>query len=335
MMKEKSMGEIMLYKIKGKTEVEVKLENETVWLSQKQMAMLFDKDYKTISEHIRNIYQERELDKNPTVWNFQTVQKEWWKLVKRSIVYYNLDVIISVGYRVKSLRGTQFRIRATQRLKDYLIKWYALNTKRLEETKLNELEQVVALIKKNIHHTELSHQETTWLLNVITHYTHSRILLQKYDEGSLTLPDGEYKLTAELTYQEAIKAIDDMRTNFLFQNYVSELFGIERNNEFRWILESIYQKFDDQELYPTVEEKAAHLLFFIVKNHPFTDGNKKIWAFLFLRFLAKNNCLYRDDGAKKIDDHTLVAITLLVATCDSNQKDMIIKLILNFLVTQE
>ena len=147
----------------------------------------------------------------------------------------------------------------------------------------------------------------------------------------MTLPDGKYQVTTQLTYQEAIQAIEDMRTNFLFQNYVSELFGIERNNEFKGILESIYQKFDGQELYPTVEEKAAHLLFFIIKNHPFTDGNKKIGAFLFLRFLAKNNCLYRDDGAKKIDDHTVVAITLLVATCDTNQKDMIIKLILNFL----
>lgn len=325
-------GEIMLYKANdGTTEIDVKFENDTVWLSQKQMAELFDRDSNTIWEHIQNVFQEKELNKKATTRNFRVVQKEWWKLVKRSIMYYNLDVIISVWYRVKSLRGTQFRIRATQRLKDYLIKWYALNTKRLEETKLDQLEQVVALIKKNIDHAELSHQETTWLLNVITHYTHSRILLQKYDEGSLTLPDGKYTLTAELTYQEAIKAINDMRTNFLFQNYVSELFGIERNKELKWILESIYQKFDGQELYPSVEEKAAHLLFFVVKNHPFTDGNKKIWAFLFLRFLAKNHCLYRDDGAKKIDDHTLVAITLLVATCDSSQKEMIIRLILNFL----
>ncbi|EKD25515.1 MAG: hypothetical protein ACD_80C00040G0002 [uncultured bacterium (gcode 4)] len=319
----------------GEIQVTITLENETLWLPQKKIAELFGVDVRTINDHIQNIYKSSELTENWTIRKNRIVQKEWKRKVSREVFFYNLDIIIAVGYRVNSTKATQFRIRATNILKDYLIKGYALNHKRLEETKLDELQQVVALIKKNIAHAELSHQETTWLLNVITHYTHSWILLQQYDEGSLIFPDGNYKLTAEITYQEAIKSINDMRTNFLFQNYVSELFGIERNNEFKWILESIYQKFDGQELYPTVEEKAAHLLFFIVKNHPFADGNKKIWAFLFLRFLAKNNCLYNADGSKKIDDHTVVAITLLVATCDMNQKNMIIRLILNFLAKQE
>lgn len=332
MKEEKSMGEIMLYKANdGTTEIDVKFENDTVWLSQKQMAELFGTSIPNILMHIRNIRAEDELSKKATIKKYLIVQKEGVRYVSREIDYYNLDMIISIWYRVNSKKGTQFRIRATQRLKDYLIKGYALNQKRLEETKLNDLEQVVALIKKNLNHGELSYKELTGLLEVATHYTHSRILLQKYDEGSLLLPDVHHELTAEITYQEAMKSINDMRTNFLFSQYVSEFFGIERNNEFTWILERIYQKFDDQELYPSVEEKAANLLFFIVKNHPFADGNKKIGAFIFLRFLAKNNCLYRVDGSKKIDDHTLVAITLLIASCDPHQKDMLVKLIINFL----
>lgn len=325
--------EILLYQDpNGQTEINVKFENETVWLSQKQMAKLFDRDSDTIWDHIQNIFEEWELQEKTTTGNFPVVQKEWNREIKRNVNFYNLDVIISVWYRVKSLRWTQFRIRATQKLKDYLIKWYAINQKRLEETKLSELEQVVSLIKKNIEHAWLSHQETAGLLGVITNYTHSWIILQKYDEWTLQLPKLNHQLIADLTYQEAKKAVIQMKEKFLPENQVSELFGIERNNEFKWILESIYQRFWDQELYPSIEEKAAHLLFFIVKNHPFTDWNKKIWAFLFLRFLAKNNCLYRSDWTKKIDDHTLVAITLLVATCDNNQKEMIIKLILNFIV---
>lgn len=329
-------GEILLYKAKdGKTQIEVKFEKETVRLSQKQMATLFDKDYKTIYEHIRNIYKEREVEEKSTIWKSQTVQIEGTREVKRDIILYNIDIIISVGYRVKSLRGTQFRIRATQRLKDYLIKGFALNQKRLEETKLLELEQMVSLIKKNIEHKWLSHKETKGLLNVITHYTYSRVLLQKYDEGSLHLPDMHDELKSELTYKEAKEAIQEMKKKFLPKKQVSELFWIERNDELKGILQCVYQSFDKQPLYPTIEEKATHLLYFIIKNHPFSDWNKKIWAFLFLRFLAKNWCLYNADGSKKIDDATLVAITLLVATCDKNQKDMIIKLILNFLVKKE
>lgn len=173
------------------------------------------------------------------------------------------------------------------------------------------------------------------MLNVITRYTYSRILLQKYDESELMLPDMHDELKAELTYKEAIDAVSEMKKKFLPNKQVSKLFGIERNDEFRGILQSIYQSFDGQPLYPSVEEKAAHLLFFIVKNHPFADDNKKIGAFLFLRFLAKNGCLYHPDGSKKLDDATVVAITLLVATCDKEQKEMVIRLILNFLAKKE
>jgi len=324
--------EIILYKEKNwKTQIEVKFENDTVWLNQKQMATLFDKDVNTVWEHISNIYKELELDKNPTTRKSRVVQKEGNRETKRQITFYNLDVIISVGYRVKSLRWTQFRIWATQKLKDYLLKGFALNQKRLEETKLNELEQVVSLIKKNIEHKWLSRKETEGLLYVITQYTSSRVLLAKYDEWELELPKLQHKLKAELTYKEAKEAIQQMKDKFMPGKHVSELFGIERNDEFKGILESIYQWFDGEDIYPTVEEKSAHLLFFIIKNHPFADGNKKIWAFLFLRFLAKNGCLYNKDGSKKIDNATVVAITLLVATCDNTQKETIIKLILNFL----
>ena len=271
------MGDILLYQAPdGSTEVNVTLEKDTVWLNQKQMADLFGKDYKTISEHIRNIYQEKELEKNPTIWKSQTVQLEGKRHVKRAVLLYNLDVIISVGYRVKSQRGTQFRIWATQRLKEYLLKGYLLNQKRLAETKLTELEHVVALIKRNIAHGGLSQEETSGLLHVITQYTHSWILLQKYDEESLQVPALHALLKEELTYQEALYAVEEMKKTFLPQGHVSQLFGVERNHEFKGIVQSIYQSFDGQDLYPSVEEKAAYLLYFVIKNHPFADGNKKI-----------------------------------------------------------
>lgn len=324
-----SMWEIILYKAPdGQTAIDVKFENDTVWLNQQQMAKLFDKARTTIVEHIQNVFSEWELSEKSVCREFRHTASDGKKYL---VKYYNLDVIISVGYRVKSKIWTQFRIRATSILKDYLIKWYALNAKRLEETKLNELEQVVALIRKNIKHAGLSHKQTAGLLEVITHYANSWVILAKYDEWELELPKMNYKLKAELTYKEALEAIQEMKKKFLPTKNVSEMFGIERNTSFKGILESIYQWFWWEELYPSVEEKAAYLLFFIVKNHPFSDGNKKIWAFLFLRFLAKNNCLYNNDWSKKMDDHTVVAITLLVATCDNNQKDMIVKLILNFL----
>ncbi len=322
-------GEIVLYKASdGSTEIDVKFENNTIRLPQKKIAELFGVDRSVITKHLRNIFKTWELSQNSVSAKFAHTAEDGKKYTTQ---FYNLDTIISVWYRVNSIQATHFRIWATEKLRDYLLKWYSLNQKRLEETKLNELEQVVALIKKNLVHWELSHKELSGLLEVATQYTHSRILLQKYDEWTLELPTMHNETKADITYQEAIKSINDMKSNFLFSEYVSELFGIERNNEFKGILESIYQRFEGQELYPSVEEKAAHLLFFIVKDHPFCDGNKKIGAFLFLWFLAKNNCLYTADGAKKIDDATLVAITLLVATCDNNQKDMIIKLILNFI----
>ncbi|MFA7718107.1 MAG: RhuM family protein [Candidatus Absconditabacterales bacterium] len=312
----------------GGISVDIVIRDETTRVSQKDMAKVFGIQRPAITKHLNNVFKEGELQENSVSSILEHTASDG-KNYKTT--FYNLDAVIAVGYRVNSSKATKFRIWATKILKEYILKGFALNQKRLEETKLNELEQVLALIKKNIQHGELSHQETAGLLNVVTGYTHSWILLQKYDEGSLELPATHDEDIAEITYKEAIKAITDMRTNFLFQQYVSELFGIERNNEFKGILEGVYQKFGGQELYPSVEEKAAHLLFFIVKNHPFADGNKKIGAFMFLWFLAKNNCLYAADGSKKIDDHTLVAITLLVATCDTTQKEMIIKLILNFL----
>ena len=308
--------------------VDVVLENETMRLPQKKIGELFGVERSVITKHIRNIFKTWELSQNSVSANFAHTAKDGKTY---QTTFYNLDVVIAVGYRTNSTKATKFRIRATKVLKEYILKWFSLNQKRLEETKLDELEQVVSLIKKNLEHGELSHTELTGLLELATHYTSSRILLQKYDEGSLSLPTHQAECTAEIGYQEAMKAIHEMKTNFLFSQYVSELFGIERNHAFQGILESIYQQFDGQELYPSIEEKAAHLLFFIVRDHPFADGNKKIGAFLFLRFLAKNNCLYTSSGTKKIDDHTLVALTLLVASCESSQKEMMIKLIVNFI----
>jgi len=328
---EEKTWSIVLYKASdGTSVIDVNFEWETVWLNEDQMAKLFGKGKTTINEHIINIYKEWELEKNLTM----TKQRKTGNsgLSTKPTNYYNLDVIISVGYRVKSLNGTKFRIRATQKLKDYLIQWYVLNQKRLSETGLKTFEKAIILIKKNIENNILTDQETKGMLSLVTNYAYSWIVLQKYDEGTLSLENLNIIKTSKLKYEESMTAINDMKKELLPKDEVSKMFGIEKNAWLKWILNQINQTFDKQELYPSVEEKAAALLYFTIKNHPFVDWNKKIWAFLFVFFLAKNKCLYRSNGEKRIDDNTLIALTLLIATSENSEKEMILKLVANFLL---
>ena len=323
------MNEIEIYKSPdNKIELQVNLENETVWLSQKQMAELFDKDSDTIGLHLKNIYLEQELIEKSTTEFFSVVQTEGKRKVTRNIKYFNLDAIISVGYRVNSKRGTQFRQWATQRLKDYLVKGYAINQKRLAEAenRFNELKQAIQLFDKVAQAKEISGNEAQGLLKVLSDFTVALDILDKYDHQTLKIKKSKSKEVFRISYKEAIKAIEGLKNKF----GGSALFGNEKDKSFKGSLAGIYQTFDGKDLYPTVEEKAAHLLYFVVKNHSFTDGNKRIAAFLFVWFLERNNLLYYL-GKKVIDDNALVALTLMIAESNPDDMNMMIKVIVNLI----
>ncbi len=329
-MKDANNQKIILYKAEdGSFTVDVKLEEGTVWLSQRQMTELFNKDKRTISEHVQNVFEEGELKKDSTVRNFRTVQKEGNREIERDIEYYNLDVIISVGYRVKSQEGTQFRIWATQRLKDHLIKGYTFNDKRLQEKGFEEFEEAVALIKKTLETKELTTNEATGLLKVITDYANSWFLLQKYDEEALVEPKEKVISEYVLDYSEVQIAVSELKQSLITKKETSELFGQERDS-LEGVLGNVYQTFDGVDLYASIEEKSAYILYFIIKDHPFVDGNKRIGSFLFILFLAKHNYLEDSYGERKFNDNALVALALLIAESEPRQKELIIKLVMNF-----
>ena len=321
-------SEIVIYiATDGSTAINVQLKDETVWLTQAQMVLLFQQTKQNISLHMNNIFKEKELDRNSVVKDSLTTAKDG-KQYKTS--FYNLDVIISVGYRVKSKRGTQFRIWANQVLKDYLVKGFALNENRLKEQtkeKLLELQRTVKMIQTVVGQKKLSSDEAMGLLNIISDYTLALDVLDKYDHEQLKISGTEKKQKFRIDEAQAQKAIDTLRKKFKS----SSLFGKEKDESFKSSLATIYQTFDKKELYPSVEEKAAHLLYFVVKNHSFVDGNKRIAAFLFVWFLERNSLLYRKDGSKRIADNALVALTLLIAESNSDEKDMMIKVIVNLI----
>ncbi len=326
---ELNKGEIVIYKSKGgKTSLEVKLEKDTVWLSQKQMAELFDCSTDNISLHLKNIFKSKELDKNQVTEDSSVTATDGKKY---KVKQFNLDAIISIGYRINSIRGTQFRVWASQVLKDHLIKGYTINPKRLPETNLRELEEAIALIKNTIQTKQLTNDESTGLLKVITDYANSWILLQKYDSNKLEDPKKKHKPKYELTYKKAIEAISKLKADLKSKKEASDLFGNERDESFEGIIGNIYQTFGGEDLYPSIEDKASHLLYFIIKDHPFTDGNKRIGAFLFILFLSNNGYLFKANGERKINDNALVALALLIAESNPKQKDTMIKLVMNFL----
>jgi len=308
------------------------LQKQTIWWNLNQIAELFWKDKSNISRHIKNIYKTWELSQEQTVAFFATVQKEWDKLVERNIEYFNLDMILSIWYRVNSSQATKFRIWANNILKEYLIKGYTINQNRLQEKWLKELENTMNLIKKSLKSWDLSKDEALWLLDIITNYTNSWLLLQNYDEDNLDKHWKTKKLNYKLESKEAFESILKLKQNLIDKKEASQLFAQLRDT---WWLESIfwnlYQTFWWKELYETTEEKAANLLYFVVKDHPFSDWNKRSWAFLFILFLAKNNILFDKTWNKKINDRALVAITLLIAESNPKDKDLMTKLLINLI----
>jgi prophage maintenance system killer protein len=320
-------GEIIIYQPKtGGPRFEVALEKENIWVEQSKIAKLFNVDRSVITKHINNIFESGELSPK------SNVQKMHIPLSDKPVRFYNLDVIISVGYRVNSKIATKFRVWATRIIKDHVIKGYTLNQKRLKETNLIDLEQAVEMVKHALETKKLKGAEAKGLLEVITKYAQSWVLLQKYDEEKLSLPAKLSRPKYQLDYEEAIADISKLKSDLLNKKQAADLFGTERERALAGIIGNIYQTFGNKELYPSIETKAAHLLYFIIKDHPFTDGNKRIGSFLFIVFLSKNNYLLDKKGERKFNDNALVALALLIAESDPKQKEMLIKLIMNFLI---
>lgn len=316
------MNKIELYKSpSGETQIQVRFEKESVWLSLNQISELFGRDKSVISRHLNNIFKTEELHRDSVVAKNATTASDG-KIYQ--VDYYNLDAIISVGYRVNSKHGTQFRIWATQRLKEYLIQGYSINKKRLDE-----LNQVIQLIEKS-EESQLT-DESKGLLNILKNYTKSFILLNQYDTQSLDLKELNENITYEIQYQEAVEGIKQLKLELIDKKEATELFGKEKDNSFTGILKSIVQTFDGKYFYPTIEEQASNLFYFVIKGHPFIDGNKRIGAFLFVWFLEKNKHLLNQEGKIKINDNALTAIALLVAQSNPNEKDIMIKLICNLI----
>ena len=311
----------------GNTQIDVRFENETVWLTQAQMAELFLTDRTSIVRHINNIYKAEELEREATCAKIAQVQTEGGRQVTRTIPYFNLDMIISVGYRVNSKRGVKFRQWANRVLKDYLVKGYAVN-ERIHKEQIGELRQLVGMLGRTIQNQPLlSTDETNALFNVVTDYTYALDTLDSYDYQRLTVSDTTNEAAFHATYDTAMQAILSLKERF----GESALFGNEKDDSFKSSIGQIYQTFDGMELYPSTEEKAAMLLYLVTKNHSFSDGNKRIAATLFLWFLNNNHILYREDGSKRIADNTLVALTLMIAESRPEEKDVMVKVVVNLI----
>ena len=324
------MNNIVIYE-NGDVELKTTLKDDTVWLNQKQIAKLFEVNVSAISKHLNNIYNIKELDKKSTISKMEIVQKEGKRTVKRLITLYNLDIIISIGYRVNSKRATQFRIWATKILKEFMIKGYSLNQKKLQEKKLDELEKTVLLIKQGLTNQNISLSEAKGFIEIVSSYAKSWALLQGYDEQTLEEKILTTKSKFILDYDEAKDAIAELKKSLMQKGEASELFGREKANEFKGNLLNIYQSYGGVDLIPSIEAKAANLIYYIIKGHPFSDGNKRIGAYLFVLFLHKNEILYKENGESKINDNALVSLALLIAQSLPEQKDIIIKLIINML----
>ena len=311
----------------GSIQLNVKLENDTVWLTQSQMAELFGVDRTSIVRHIRNIYKSEELDQNSTCAKNAQVRTEGHRSILREIPYYNLDMIISVGYRVNSKNATSFRRWATSVLKQYLIKGYAIN-QQIKLDRYNELKDVVRLMSRTVvMQEEVTSEEYGGLFNVISDYVYALDTLDHYDYQSLSIQKTTKEEPFRATYENAMEAINALKEKF----GGSQWFANEKDDSFKSSIGQIYQTFGGEDLYPSVEEKAAMLLYLVVKNHSFSDGNKRIAAMLFLWFLNNNHVLYAEDGHKRIADNTLVALTLMIAESRTEEKDVMVKVVVNLI----
>ena len=318
------MSEIIIYTAKdGHVQLDVNLSEETVWLSLNQMVELFGRDKSVISRHLAQIFKTQELIRESVVANFATTAADGKTY---QVDYYSLDAVISVGYRVNSKQGIDFRKWASQILKEHLVRGYTVYGKRLAEKGIHELQQTIELLKKTLTRNELITDLGVETLQLILNYAKTWHLLLAYDEDKLTLPKHGHETVTILEYKEAVKAINALRFDLAQRGEAALFFGQEREHAFASILHNIEQTFDGEELYKTIEEKAAHLLYFIIKDHPFTDGNKRIGCFIFLLYLRLQNLPLR------LNDNGLVALALLIAESEPNQKDLIVRLIVNFLV---
>ncbi|MTI52173.1 MAG: hypothetical protein FH757_11145 [Alcanivorax sp.] len=318
------MSDIVIFE-EGAGPVEVRLEGETVWLSQKQMAELFGKDLRTISEHVGNVYEEGELGREATIRKFRIVRQEGNRQVRRAIDHYNLDVIISVGYRVKSQRGVGFRQWATRVLREHLTQGYSLNEYRLARQGLAELEQAVELLGQTLTRQELVSDIGQEVVGLILGYARTWRLLQDYDEGALGVPAGARPARGVLGVDEARRALDALAGELRDRGEASDLFARDREDGLASILGNLEQSMFGEALYGTREERAAHLLYFVIKNHPFSDGNKRSGAFLFLLYL-------RQEGMRlTLNEQGLTALTLLIAESDPKAKDLMARLVMNLI----
>jgi prophage maintenance system killer protein len=323
MTKEAPRGEIILYEVpEGDIQLDVRLERESIWLSQKQMSILFEKNTDTIGLHLRNIYREGELDESATTEESSVVQQEGSRQVRRKVRFYNLDAIISVGYRVNSKRGTQFRIWATRVLRDHILEGYTVN-----ESRLRDLNRTVKLIADTAKRRDLSGDEAKALLTVVGEYNRALELLDDYDHRRVGSPPVSRTVVHPLEYDEALRIVEQIRSQFS----ESAVFGVEKDKGLASALGAIMQTAAGEDVYPSLEEKAAYLLYFMVKNHAFVDGNKRIAAALFLWFLERNDALTASDGQPRISNAALVAITLLIAESRPNEKDILARIVTHLL----
>lgn len=316
-------GEIVIYQeAQGQPGLEVRLAQDSLWLSLNQIAALFERDKSVISRHLRNVYATAELDRAATVAFFATVQNEGGRVVERQVEHFNLDAILSVGYRVNSKRGTQFRIWATRVLRDHLLKGYSVNERRLQA-----LKQSLRIVGQVLDRYDVSSDQAQALLRVVTDYARGLDILDDYDHQRVrpgSIRRGEAR---GIDYDEAIAIVAQLRKTF----DGSELFGREKDASLRSSLAAVMQTFDGADVYPGLEEKAARLLYFLVKNHSFVDGNKRIGAALFLWFMEKNGILYRPDGGKRIADNALVAITLMIAESAADQREILTRIVVELI----
>lgn len=323
-MPENSSSQITIYQSPdGETQIDVRLEQDTVWLTQAQMVELFGRDQSVVSRHIRNAQNEGEIAEKSNMQKMHIANSD------RPVVFYDLDVVISVGYRIKSERGVQFRRWATNVLRQHLVQGYSLNQQRLEteQEKLAELKQAITLASRLIHNKQLSSAESQGILAILEKYSLALTVLDDYDHQRLQVIDTTAVDHPKIGHQEAMTQINLWRD----KEKLGGLFGNEKDNSFKSALETIYQTFDGKELYPSIEEKAANLLYFIVKNHAFSDGNKRIAAAMFAWFLERNRHLYNEAGEKRIADNALVAFTLLIAESKPDEREMMVKVIINLI----
>lgn len=326
-------GEVLVYEAPGGgVRVDVRLERETVWLTAGQIAELFGRTRTVIYKHLNNVYSTGELERGPTVAKNATVQMEGGRQVAREVEFYNLDAILSVGYRVSSKRGTQFRIWATRTLREHLLRGYSLNERRLAEQGVEDLQQAVALLARTLQNRELVTEEGRSVLQVVERYSRTWRLLLEFDQERLASgPSRPVAPGAWLGLSEARAVVNSIRGNLAERGEAGALFGLERGAALEGSLGAVEQTFDGTPLYPSAQSRAAHLLYFVIKDHPFADGNKRIGALLFLEYLRRHDLLWRPNGQPRLADNAVVAVALLIAESAPSQKDLMVRLVMSLL----